>query len=189
MIPIELKNQNSSKGFKMNERLIKYTGWFLIIMILQVFIFREINFGWGEFYYVSILFYPIFVLILPINMPRTYIMLLGFLMGFILDLFYLSPGIHSASLVFTAFFRTPVLNILEPRGGYKVNSSPTIYHMGLNWFLLYVSVLLFIHHLIYFFIEIFAFDLFLYIWLKTIFSFIFSLLFVMAFVIILNPKY
>nr|MBS0036690.1 hypothetical protein [Saprospiraceae bacterium] len=77
----------------------------------------------------------------------------------------------------------------EPRGGYKVATSPTAYHLGLNWFITYTSILMFLHHLFYYSVEIFTVELMLFIWLKTIFSFIFSMLFLLAMVFIINPRY
>jgi len=173
----------------MNERVLKYLIWGIVLLLLQILIFKNINIGWGDFYYIHILVYPLLILFLPINIPRVYLMLIGFGVGMIVDLFYLSPGIHSSALVFLAFIRQPLLNILEPRGGYKVATTPTPYHLGLNWFLTYAAILMFLHHLFYFSIEIFTFDLMLFIWLKTIFSFIFSMLFILALVLITNPRY
>ncbi|TVR76637.1 MAG: hypothetical protein EA409_13275 [Saprospirales bacterium] len=173
----------------MNERVSKYVAWGLVLALLQIFIFRGINFGWGDFYYVHILVYPVFIMILPINTPRTYVLLIAFFLGLLLDIFYLTPGIHSSALVFMAFIRTPLLNLLEPRGGYKVNSSPTPYHLKFNWFLGYASLMLFAHHLFYFSVEFFSIAHLLHIWMKTIFSFFFSMSFLLAFSIIFNPKY
>ncbi len=173
----------------MNERVRKYIGWGVVLALVQILVFREVNFGWGDFYHVHILVYPALILVLPIKIPRTYLMIIGFFLGLILDLFYLSPGIHSSALVFMAFIRTLVLNLLEPRGGYKVNSSPTIYHLGMNWFLSYSAIMIFLHHLFYFSMEVFTFDEMLYIWLRTVFSFIFSMLFILIFCVIFNPRY
>nr|MBS0037895.1 hypothetical protein [Saprospiraceae bacterium] len=97
----------------MSERFVKYLIWAVGLLVFQIFIFKNINFGWGDFHYVHILIYPLLILILPINTSRVYLMIIAFVVGIILDLFYLSPGIHSAALVFMAFIRQPVLNLLE----------------------------------------------------------------------------
>lgn len=173
----------------MSDRVIKYGFWFVALTLAQILIFRGIAFGWGDEKYFQVLIYPLLILILPLNITRIQLMLIAFAMGFIIDLFYLSPGVHSAALVFSAFIRELILNFFEPRGGYKVNSSPTIYHLGLNWFLSFSAVMIFLHHLVYFSLEVFSLQFILTIWLKTIFSFITSYLFILAFAVILNPKY
>jgi hypothetical protein len=172
----------------MSDRFLKYGFWFVALTIAQILIFRGISFGWGDQHYFQVLIYPLLVIILPLNISRIQLMLIAFVMGFIIDLFYLSPGVHCAALVFSAFIRQLILNILEPRGGYKVNVSPTIYHLGMNWFLSFSAIMIFLHHLTYFSLEMFSFQFALTIWLKTIFSFISSYLFILALAIILNPK-
>lgn len=172
----------------MSDRVLKYGFWFIALIIVQILIFRGISFGWGGQHYFQVMIYPLLMIILPLNISRIQLMLIAFGMGFIIDLFYISPGVHSSALVFTAFIRQLVLNIMEPRGGYKVNISPTIYHLGINWFLSYAAIMILLHHLIYFSLEIFSFEHFITIWLKTIFSFFTSYLFTLAIAIIMNPK-
>ena len=172
----------------MSDQLLKYGFWFIALTLAQILIFRGIAFGWGDQHYFQVLIYPLLILILPLNFSRVQIMLIAFSMGLIIDLFYLSPGVHSAALVFTAFVRKIVLNFMEPRGGYKVNISPILYHMGMNWFLSFSAILVFLHHLVYFSLEVFSFQFAITIWLKTIFSFLTSYLFILALAVIINPK-
>lgn len=172
----------------MSDQLIKYGFWFIALTLAQILIFRGIALGWGDQHYFQVLIYPLLILIMPLNFSRVQIMLIAFSMGLIIDLFYLTPGVHSAALVFTAFVRKIVLNLMEPRGGYKVNISPTLYHMGMNWFLSFSAILIFLHHLVYFSLEVFSFEFAVTIWLKTIFSFLTSYLFILAIAVIINPK-
>jgi hypothetical protein len=120
--------------------------------------------------------------------PKTVLLLIGFALGLIIDIFYDSLGVHASACVFTAFIRPLLLQLIEPRGGYPINVSPTKFHFGTRWFLLYSGIALFLHLLFYFSIEVFTFVYFLEIWLKTIFSFIFSFLTVLLYIFLLNPK-
>jgi hypothetical protein len=103
-------------------------------------------------------------------------------------MFYDSPGLHSSSLVFMAFMRNYILKFLEPRDGYKIEMTPTIYNFGFNWFVIYSSILVFLNIFWYFSVEAFSFLYFPEIILKTIFSFIFSEVLIVLYVVILNPK-
>lgn len=164
----------------------RYIVWFVILIILQVTVFRNINFGWPNFNYIHIFVYPIFILMLPIRTPTTTIMGSAFLMGILVDVFYASPGVHTSALVFMAFIRPIMLNFMEPREGYTVDGMPTINEQGLSWYLIYSSVLLFLFLFFYFSVETFTFVYFLSIWLKTIFSLFFSYIFIIIHQVLLE---
>ncbi|NJK82907.1 MAG: hypothetical protein HC912_02935 [Saprospiraceae bacterium] len=82
--------------------------------------------------------------------------MLGFVLGIIVDYTYMSLGVHASATVFTAFVRQPVLRALEPKGGYNLNFSPTKARMGWAWFIRYVSIMMLVHLLFYFSMEIFT---------------------------------
>lgn len=161
---------------------------FFLIALFQVLVLKRINFGWENFNYISILIYPLFLILLPLRISRPLLLLIGFVLGLTIDVFYDSLGVHAAASVFTAFIRPILLKFMEPRGGYPVNASPTKHNFGANWFLLYSGILLFAHLLFYFSIEVFTFIYFFEIWLKTIFSFIFSFTLMILLVFLFNPK-
>jgi hypothetical protein len=107
------------------------------------------------------------------------LVIIGFVVGFTMDMFYNSPGVHMSASVFTAFIRPYVLKYIEPRGGYNVNDSPVSAHLGFTWYITYTSILMLAHLFFYFSIEVFTFYYILEIWLKTLFSFIFSMFIVL----------
>lgn len=161
---------------------------FLIIFFLQVLVLKRINIAWEDFYYIFLFIYPLFIFLLPLKVSRTLQVLLAFLIGLAVDMFYDSPGLHAFSLVFTTFIKKYILKFLEPVEGYSTESTPTIHKYGFNWFLIYTSLLLFIHLLVYFTAEAFSFVYLVDILLKTVFSFIFSQIILLVYVLILNPK-
>ncbi len=103
-------------------------------------------------------------------------------------MFYDTPGLHTSALVFMAYLRRYILKFLEPVEGYNVDTTPTIWTFGLDWFVIYSSVLVFVNLLWYFSMEAFSFQYLPDIMLKTIFSFIFSEIIILLYVAILNPK-
>ncbi|MEE9437863.1 MAG: hypothetical protein V3V14_02615 [Saprospiraceae bacterium] len=161
---------------------------FFLLALTQVLIFKRIAFTWGDFAFIHFIVYPLFILLLPIKMSRPLIIFLGFLIGFFVDIFYDSLGVHASASVFTAYMRGHVLDFLEPREGYKTKGSPTIENMNINWFIIYGSILLGLHLLFYFSVEAFSFVFFFEIIMNTIFSFLASSMIVILILLIFRPK-
>jgi hypothetical protein len=151
-------------------------------------VLKRITPDYGIFVYISVIIYPVFILLLPIRTPHALVILLGFLIGITVDLFYYSYGVHASASVFTAFIRPFILAGLEPRTGYNVNQSPNKNVFGLNWFLIYSGILLFAHLFFYFSVEAFTFVYIGEIFLRSVFSFVVSMFFVIAYQYILDPK-
>ena len=160
---------------------------FLGLWAIQVLVLKRIGLGWESFPYLHVILYPLFIILLPLRTPKPAVLLLAFLLGICVDIFYDSPGIHASALVFTGFIRSFVLSRLEPRGGYNVNFSPTKQRMGLPWFLRYASILLAAHMIFYFSVEAFTFVYIIDIFLKSVVSFFASMLFVIIYMFVFNP--
>ncbi|MEO7175252.1 MAG: rod shape-determining protein MreD [Saprospiraceae bacterium] len=164
-------------------------GWRLLICILlQVLILQRIQLGSAGNAYFNILFYPIFLFLLPIRIPATVQVLIGFGFGLIMDMFLSTPGIHASASTFTAFIRPYVIQWLEPRGGYAINASPSKNDHGFNWYLSYISILLAFHLFFYFSVEAFTYVYFFQILLKTIISFFLSMLLMLIYTFLFNPR-
>jgi len=112
---------------------------FIVLLFVQVLILKNINIYPP---YVHIFIYPLFILLLPLKTPHWALLLLGFLMGLCVDMFYDSLGLHAAAGVLIAYARKFVSQILEPRGGYEINDSPNKTDMGFSWFLQYSGILM-----------------------------------------------
>jgi hypothetical protein len=118
--------------------------------------------------------YVAFILLLPVELNNLLLMLIAFLLGFTIDVFYNSLGMHALALVVVAYVRNYWLATITPQGGYDIGTPPTLAANGLQWFLVYSLPLVFIHHLILFFVEAAGFALFWYTMLKTITSLLFT---------------
>ncbi len=129
------------------------------------------------------------ILLLPVKTTRSLLLIIAFVFGICLDIFYDSPGIHAAALVFTAYVRNIVIALLEPFSGYNIDDVPTIKQLGFSWFISYISILLLIHFFVYFSIEAFSFVYIFEIFLSSVFSFICSFIVVMIIQFIFNTKY
>ena len=172
----------------MTNQIVNIIKRFFILLLIQVLVLKHINIGWSEFNYIHLFIYPLFILFIPIKIQRSVLLILAFFTGLIIDIFYDSPGLHASSLVFMTYIRKYLLKFLEPIEGYNIESTPSIRSFGFNWFLIYSSVLVFLNVFWYFSMEAFSFQYFPDIILKTIFSFIFSEIIIILYVVILNPK-
>ncbi len=173
----------------MNSIIIANALRFFGLVILQVLILKRVTLGSTDgFNYVQILLYPLFLMLLPFRTPRWMGVLLGFSIGFLVDIFYGSLGVHAAAGTFTGFIRPFVLDILAPKAGYVVSASPTMHKLGTNWFLRYSALMTFLHLFFYYSVDAFTFVYIADILLKTIFSFIFTMVFVVIYQYLLDPQ-
>jgi hypothetical protein len=119
--------------------------------------------------------YVLFILLLPVETNNLLVMLVGFLLGFTIDVFYDSLGMHAMALVALSYLRNYWLGVITPQGGYDVGLPPTISSYGLQWFLVYTIPLIFVHHFILFFVEVAGFSFFWFTMLKVMMSLLFTL--------------
>jgi len=119
--------------------------------------------------------YVAFILLLPFDLSTLRIILIGFLLGLTIDVFYSSMGIHAFATVLLGYMRSYWLSVITPQGGYDTGNSPTISTNGVQWFLVYTIPLVFIHHFVLFFLEAAGFDMFWFTMLKIIGSLIFTM--------------
>ncbi|MEM6316778.1 MAG: rod shape-determining protein MreD [Bacteroidota bacterium] len=163
--------------------------WRLVFFVLmQWLVLQQVQLGGSSFNYISLFIYPLFLFLLPLETPKVTLVLIGFVLGIIIDACYNSPGVHAATCLITVMLRPVVLAIFKPRDGYKVGKGLTIKSYGVEWFGKYVSLLLFLHLSVYFILEIFTPTFALEIFLRTVASFIFSLIIIAMYMFIAGPK-
>lgn len=161
--------------------VLRFLGLFLVQVLILINV--EINTS-----YVNLYIYPLFLLLLPIKIQKNLLLIIAFFLGIAVDMFYDTSGIHAATCVFIAFMRSGVLALIEPRGNYEANQAPTKRNFGAGWFFQYVGILLFIHLFLIFLLEAFSFAGFGFTLLKTILSFILSMVLVAIYTYLFNPK-
>ncbi len=125
---------------------------FLIILIIQVVFFKNVALGG----HASSFIYLWFLLLLPLETTAGTGIVIGFVCGLIIDFFFSVPGIHAGACTIFMFVRPSLLKVMTPRGGYEMSQSPTFFHMGWPWFLIYSFSLILVHHLTVFSLEIFS---------------------------------
>lgn len=133
-------------------------------------------------------FYVGFLLLLPRTLSRSYLMVLGFFSGLLVDVFTNTPGVHASASVFVVFIRNFWLNVVDDDAQEITNLNvASLKKLG---FLYFIFPLVFIHHFLIFVIENGGFHLFGMVLSKAFFSAIFSttIIFVINFIIAPNSK-
>jgi hypothetical protein len=160
---------------------------FIILVAIQALVLKQIPLFAGEYF--NIFLYPLFIFFLPIEMSTSLAMLLGFGVGLTVDMFYATPGVHASAGVFGAVARRILILAFEPRGGYtgkEIIPSPS--YFGWVWFA-QVSALFFILYLFWFFsVDAFTFVYFGTITIKTVASWLLTMIFVIFYGFMFNPK-
>lgn len=123
---------------------------FVLYLLLQVTIVRNMVLFDVAFCYV----YVAFLLLFPFEIRPVPLMIIGFICGLLIDIFYDTLGMHAAGCVLIAFLRPYWAKAVPPRGGYEMGMKPTIKVMGFIWFLIFTLPLIFIHHFVLFFVEV-----------------------------------
>ncbi len=154
----------------MTNKLIKYVVMFLATVLVQVLILNHVQFSG----YINPYFYILFIMLLPLSTPKYLLLLLGFLVGLTVDIFSDSLGIHAAATVLVAYIRPFVIRVISTREEDR-NDYPGLLQNKFTWFLSYVTILVFAHHLVLFYLEYFTFSHFFHTFLKVIFSSVFTI--------------
>jgi len=160
---------------------------FILLLLLQVIIFKRIQIDWSILSFGHVIIYPLWVMLAPIKIPKSVLLIGAFIMGLTIDMFYDSPGVHAAALVFTAFLRDFILKIIEPDKGYNIDRAISLKQLGFLWFISYAGIFMLIHLFFYFSVEAFSFIYMYEIIMSTFISLIISVIIMIAYSLIDNP--
>jgi len=151
---------------------------FIIFVLIQLFVFEKlIFFGFAmSFIYVS------YLILLPLNVARGYLMLIAFLLGLIIDMIYNTGGVHAFSSVFVAYFRPTIL--YKAVGERHISGKKALVEVSdIKWnnMVVYSGLMILIHHTLVLFVEASSFHLFFYTLLKVVSSTLLSYILFLSF--------
>ncbi|MEO9803317.1 MAG: Rod shape-determining protein MreD [Reichenbachiella sp.] len=144
----------------------------ILLILAQVLLFKNLVLFDSAFCFGYILIF----LMLPMDTNAIVQLLVGFVVGIIIDSFYNTLGIHAAASVLLVYFRIYWSLVMTPSGGYDSGPKINVRTQGLGWFLTYSYPLIFAHVLLLFFIEAAGFSLFWQTLTKVFYSSIFTLI-------------
>jgi rod shape-determining protein MreD len=152
--------------------LISYLLRFAVIILLQLFVVNNIELSSMVNPYI----YVVFVLLLPLNTKPWHTVLIAFLTGAVMDAFSSTPGLHIAATNLMGFLRIHYLKAVTTKEDQQGNIIPSISQKGIVWFVLYGFIMIFIHHLFLFYLEIYSLREFFATLLRVFLSTLVSLL-------------
>jgi rod shape-determining protein MreD len=148
---------------------------FIILVLVQVLVLNNIQF----LGYINPYLYILFILALPVQMPRWMTLLLAFALGLTIDIFSNTGGMHASASVLVAFSRNGIVKLFTSieEGN---NPTPSFYTFGVSAYIKYVVALVFIHHTTLFILEAFSFANFWITLAKIILSSIVTVLMILG---------
>jgi hypothetical protein len=115
---------------------------------------------------------------LPFETPGWLLLISAFVMGFSVDVFSNTHGMHTAASVFMAFCRPWVIRMVASPREFEAGIQPGIRDLGFRWFLSYALILTILHHVSLFFLESFTFQEFFTTLIRVVLSTIFTVILV-----------
>lgn len=134
----------------MINRIFRYSVIYILLILFQVLILNNIQLSG----YANPFAYILFILLLPVETAGWLLIVLGFLAGLIVDLFMGSPGMHASASAAAAFARPVVLRSMAPRDGYEPDAEPSMAQYGFRWFAIYTFIIVALHHIVLFYVEV-----------------------------------
>jgi len=139
---------------------------FLFFLFAQVLVFNQIEIGFG----LQLMIYPLFILLLPVEMGVVTLMVAAFVLGILIDAMSNTYGLHTSSLLIVAYMRPMIFKLFAPRDGYDALVETNIFTMGTAWFLKVFGILIVVHHLWFFMLEMFKMNEIVFVLQKTFIS-------------------
>jgi len=128
---------------------IKYLFQLPLFLLIQIYILNEILFA----SYINPHLYLIVLIIMPFKTPKWYLLIYSFAFGFFIDIFSGNLGMHSTACLILAILKNTISKITVPHNIIEENDEFTIQKIGGKSFILFSTILVFIHHLTLFVLE------------------------------------
>jgi hypothetical protein len=166
--------------------VLKNSARFILFLLIQIIILNEIP---PIHQFVTPYLYFIFILWLPFGTSRIVTTLFGFGIGYALDMFTNTPGLHAAAASLIGYLRPTILNILLAQElSEELNKEPSIATMGWGPFAFYIFSLTFVHHFYLVLLEWLQFGNFSYFIGKVFFTSLLSILLILLVELLLNRR-
>lgn len=155
---------------------LKQFGRYIVVMILQVFLFDQLQLLGVCHPYI----YVLCLLMMPITLRPSADLFIGAAVGLMMDILSNSLGIHMASCVLIMYIRRYLLGLLVNDRD-RLNEQVSIHAIGLVAMLQYVAILVIIHHLTVFALAAWSWRYFGFVLLETLVSSIITILVIIGY--------
>ena len=154
----------------------KQIGRYVVVMLLQVLLFDQLQL-WGACHpYIYILC----LLMMPITLPHNVDMLIGALVGLVMDVFCNSLGVHTAACILVMFIRPYLIGALVNDKD-RLNEQISLRSIGMEAMLRYVVIMVIIHHLMVFALAAWSWSHIGFVLLETLVSSLVTILIIIGY--------
>lgn len=154
----------------------KQIGRYVGVMLLQVLLFDQLQL-WGICHpYIYILC----LLMMPITLPHNVDMLIGALVGLVMDVFCNSLGVHTAACILVMFIRPYLIGALVNDKD-RLNEQISLRSIGMEALLRYVVIMVIIHHLMVFALAAWSWSHIGFVLLETLVSSLVTILIIIGY--------
>lgn len=158
---------------------IKQIGRFIVVMVLQILLFNQLQL-WGVCHpYV----YVLCLLMMPITLPHSVDMVIGAVVGLVMDVCCNSLGIHTASCILVMFLR-PYLIAAFVNEKERLTEQISIRTIGFEAFIKYAVLIVMIHHLAVFMLAAWSWSHIGFVLAETVVSSMMTLLLIIGYSIL-----
>jgi cell shape-determining protein MreD len=166
--------------------ILKNSIRFVLFLLIQIIILNEVP---PIHQFITPYLYFTFLLWLPFGTNRLTMTIIGFVLGFSLDIFTNTPGLHAAAATLVGYIRPTVLNVLlAQETSEEVNKEPSVGTMGWGPFLIYVFILTIIHHFYLVLLEWLQFGNFTYFIGKVVATSLMSVILILLVELLMNRR-
>ncbi len=144
---------------------------FVLVVALQVLVLNNIEL----FGYMTPYLYVVYIIMLPANMNRNALLIIGFLLGLSIDIFEHSGGLHTSATLLIAFLRPALFRLMAGPANQEIGRL-NILTLGKVRFMILASIVVFVHHLWLFGLEAFRLSELLQVIQRAFFSGLFTLI-------------
>lgn len=138
--------------------------WIFLCVILQTLLFNHLPLFGGV-----VLVYLIALIKMPVEINRNVQILVGFIIGLIIDIFCNTIGLHALTAVTIMWIRMPILHLYVNADDVKTGT-PSASLIGMQPYIRYALTMLALHCFLLYFIESFTLFNFVFTLLKTFMS-------------------
>ena len=166
----------------MNSAVLSNIARFILLLAAQILVFNNMNF----LGYINPYPYILFIILYPVNGNKYGLLLAGFILGIIMDMFCNSGGVHAASCLALAYYRPYIFKfsfgLSYEYQTIKINDVLTPERFS------FILISVVIHHFVLFILEIFRLNFLFEILFKTVISTIFTIVICVIIIYLIKPN-
>ncbi len=134
--------------------ILSYLLRLIALVIIQLLVINniELNSMVNPYIYVA------FILMLPVTIKPWQLVFISFFTGALMDAFSSTPGLHMAATTLMGYIQIHYLKATTTKEDMEARTVPSISQKGIVWFTVYAFSMIFLHHLLLFFLEIYGFN-------------------------------